>query len=75
MSIELPIANRHCRDMTEKLLKATLNFNKLQQQQQYKFRPNVIVDEISHQQNVIVDEVSYQRSVFDQMSCTCATRY
>ena len=27
MSIELPVATRHRRDMTEKLLKATLNLN------------------------------------------------
>ena len=27
VSIELPVATRHCRDMTEKLLKATLNPN------------------------------------------------
>ena len=33
MSIELPVTTRHCRDMTEKLLKATLNPNKQQQQQ------------------------------------------
>ena len=30
MSIELPVANRHHCDMTEKLLKATLNLNKQQ---------------------------------------------
>ena len=34
MSIELPVATRHRRDMTEKLLKATLTPNKQQQQQQ-----------------------------------------
>ena len=34
VSTELPIATRHRRDMTEKLLKATLNPNKQQQQQQ-----------------------------------------
>ena len=28
LSIELPVATRHCRDMTENLLKATLNPNK-----------------------------------------------
>ena len=33
MSIELPVANRHRHDMTEKLLKATLNPNKQQQDQ------------------------------------------
>ena len=32
MSIELPVATRHCRDMIEKLFKATLNPNKQQQQ-------------------------------------------
>ena len=32
VSIELPVATRHCRDMTEKLLKATLNPNKQQQE-------------------------------------------
>ena len=32
VSIELPVADRHCRDMTEKLLKVTLNRNKQQQQ-------------------------------------------
>ena len=31
MSIELPVATRHCRDTTEKLLTATLNPNKQQQ--------------------------------------------
>ena len=31
MSIELPVATRHYRDMTEKLLKVTLNPNKEQQ--------------------------------------------
>ena len=36
VSIELPVANRHSRDMTEKLLKATLNPNK-QQQQDYNW--------------------------------------
>ena len=30
MSIEFPVATRHCRDMTEKLLKAMLNPNKQQ---------------------------------------------
>ena len=30
VSIELPVATRHCRDMTKKLLKATLNPNKQQ---------------------------------------------
>ena len=35
VSIELPVATRHRRDMTEKLLKATLNPNK-QQQQEHK---------------------------------------
>ena len=30
VSIELPAATRHRRDMTEKLLKATLNLNKQQ---------------------------------------------
>ena len=30
MSIELPVATRHRHDMTEKLLKATLNTNKQQ---------------------------------------------
>ena len=34
VSLELPVATRHRRDMTEKLLKATLNLNK-QQYQQY----------------------------------------
>ena len=34
VSIERPVATRHRRDMTEKLLKATLNPNKQQQQQQ-----------------------------------------
>ena len=33
VSTELPVATRHHRDMTEKLLKATLNPNKQQQQQ------------------------------------------
>ena len=32
VSIELPVTTRHRRDMTEKLLKATLNPNKQQQQ-------------------------------------------
>ena len=32
VSIELPVATRHLRDMTEKLLKVTLNLNKQQQQ-------------------------------------------
>ena len=32
VSIELPVATRHRRDMTEKMLKATLNLNKQQQQ-------------------------------------------
>ena len=32
VSIKLPVATRHRRDMTEKLLKATLNPNKQQQQ-------------------------------------------
>ena len=32
MSVELPVATRHRRDMTEKLLKAKLNPNKQQQQ-------------------------------------------
>ena len=32
VSIELPVATRHRRDMTEKLLKATLNPNEQQQQ-------------------------------------------
>ena len=32
VSLELPVATRHRRDMTEKLLKATLNTNKQQQQ-------------------------------------------
>ena len=32
VSIELSVATRHRRDMTEKLLKATLNPNKQQQQ-------------------------------------------
>ena len=32
MSIELPVTTKHRRDMTEKLLKATLNPNKQQQQ-------------------------------------------
>ena len=32
LSIELPVATRHRRDMTEKLLKAMLNPNKQQQQ-------------------------------------------
>ena len=35
MSIELPVATRHHRDMTEKLLKATLNPNKQQQHKGY----------------------------------------
>ena len=30
MSIELPVTTKHCRDMTEKLLKAMLNRNKQQ---------------------------------------------
>ena len=34
VSIELPVATRNRRDMTEKLLKATLNPNKQQQEQQ-----------------------------------------
>ena len=34
VSIELPVATRHRPDMTEKLLKVTLNQNKQQQQQQ-----------------------------------------
>ena len=33
MSIELPVATRHRRDMAEKLLKATVNQNKQQQQE------------------------------------------
>ena len=33
VSIELPVATRHRHDMTEKLLKATLNPTKQQQQQ------------------------------------------
>ena len=40
MNIELLIATRHRRDMTKKLLKATLNPNKQQQQQnQNKLSP------------------------------------
>ena len=38
VSIELPVATRHRRDMTEKLLEATLNPNK---QQQYPVRHNL----------------------------------
>ena len=37
VSTELPVATRHRRDMTEKLLKATLNPNKQQQQQPFCF--------------------------------------
>ena len=37
VSIELLVATRHRRDMTEKLLKATLNPNKQQQQQHFCF--------------------------------------
>ena len=33
VSIALPVATRHVRDMTEKMLKATLNPNKHQQNQ------------------------------------------
>ena len=32
VSIALPVSTRHCRDMTEKLLKATLILNKQQHQ-------------------------------------------
>ena len=39
VSIELPVATRHRSDMNEKLLKATLNPNK-QQQQQYVVEEN-----------------------------------
>ena len=36
VNTELPVVTRHRRDMTEKLLKATLNPNKQQQQQRYQ---------------------------------------
>ena len=48
VSIELPVATRHRRDMTEKLLKATLNPNNQQQQQSFK-----IIVEVMHQSFVI----------------------
>ena len=38
VSTELPVASRHRRDITKKLLKATLNPNKQQQQQQQQHR-------------------------------------
>ena len=49
VSTELPVATRHRRDMTEKLLKATLNPNK-QQQQEVSFPKNEAVQSIKEQQ-------------------------
>ena len=40
MSTELPVATRHHHDMTEKLLKATLNKNKQQQQNSWEKQPD-----------------------------------
>ena len=37
VSIELPVATRHCRDMTEKWLKVTLNQNKQKNKQTETF--------------------------------------
>ena len=44
VSIELPVATRHRRDMTEKLLKATLNSNKQQQHSFYPFSLDFILE-------------------------------
>ena len=37
LSIEIPVAIRHRRDMTEKLLKATLNLNKQTNKQYFLY--------------------------------------
>ena len=43
VSIELPVATRHRRDMTEKLLKVTLNPNKQQFSLNYSQIPSLSV--------------------------------
>ena len=37
VSIELPVASRHCHDMTEKLLKATINRNKQEEEMEFQW--------------------------------------
>ena len=55
MSIELPVATRHRRDITEKLLKAVLDPNKQQQQ--------------SICQNVYLSIISYKKYAKWQIIC------
>ena len=73
MSIELPVATRHRRDMTEKLLKATLNPNKQQQQHKgcahYAGHSRLTNRTLRFDSNVLSSSVLRDRAIVDLNVC------
>ena len=73
MSIELPVTSRHLRDMTERLLKATLSPKQTNEELLFSFAVNISdVDECSAEKG---NCDHYCQNSIGSFECSCRTGY